>query len=284
MPDQVILRLFNFYSLETFDAALAQADRFAKCKKVSDPKDRDRSCSLGAYLRVWPTTKCNLRTYFISCERGDLENPDEIKVSHYDYEDLLVHQTGHALIVNRFRSNYIIGGPPVMPWLSEGMAAFMTIKHLGTRNLVCIEPTEKENRYAQQGKEEKKRSVSLADLEELVTRVALEDTADSFEDMIRITTYRNLNDETLSRAFSTIDFLLEYDRIGFLRFLDALQKHYKQLFVERSQSAFLGGLDGLVAEAFVGDRPLDSVEALEEAWKAWASQYVRKGRPQIDRK
>ena len=161
----------------------------------------------------------------------------------------------------------------------------MTIKHLDTKNTACVDFTLKKARYAaQKKKKEKKFSMWDADIEASVNQAALDENAEKFDVIIRIPTYRRITPETMAKAFSMIDFMLESDRVGFLQFIEALQKHYRVLFKERDGAKFLRGMDGIIAESFTGAAikkgrkavPLDSMQVLEEAWKDWAANYVRR--------
>ena len=84
---------------------------------------------------------------------------------------------------------------------------------------------------------------------------------------------------------------MENNRLGFLNFLKDLQKHYRKLDKTGNQVAFIEGLDPLFARHFGAgssensgmssrlkkrSATIDSVEALERAWRDWAARWVNK--------
>jgi hypothetical protein len=137
--------------------------------------------------------------------------------------------------------------------------------------------------YAEQKKKEKKDEESwFGDIEGMVNSIALDESANTFDEMIRIPEMNRMKPETMAKGFSMIDFLIETDRVGFAQFVNRIQKHYKVLYQKNDLSAFKAGLDDIVKESFAGASVqkgrkvirLDSVEALEESWRDWAKNYV----------
>lgn len=281
IPEQEILRLFHFRYQATFEAALRRGRTLSPMGNVTNPVELERILKLGGNNITTLLKDRVLRTSLTCAEKaGEGER-------NRDFEDHLVHQLGHTLIANRLRDRLVLGGGPlIMPWLGEGMAVYMTLKHRGTKNTACVDFTLKKPRYANQSK--KKRAAFHpwdADVEATVTAAALDKETEPFDVILRIPTYRRLGPTALAKAFSMIDFMIEVDRVGFLRFLQDLQEDYRILFKERDGAKFLHALDGRVKESFTGAAvkkgrkvvPLDSMAALEAAWKDWASHYVLKG-------
>jgi hypothetical protein len=72
--------------------------------------------------------------------------------------------------------------------------------------------------------------------------------------------------------------------VGFAHFINKIQKHYKVLYQKNDLRGFVAGLDELLKESFEGATVqrgrevirLDSVEALEEAWRDWAKDFMIK--------
>jgi hypothetical protein len=176
-----------------------------------------------------------------------------------------------------------------MPWLGEGMAVYLTIKHLGTKNSACVDfATEKHGRTRSAPTKKKKKEMEswFGDIEKSVNSAALDDSADKFMTIIQIPEYHKFKPESMAKAFSMIDFMIENDRIGFLKFVEGLQKHTRFIFKRDGLRKFYDGMDPLIAECFAGAAvkkgrkvvPLDSMDALEELWKEWAAEYTLRKR------
>lgn len=290
LPDEEILRFFYFTNIETQDTALKTARTLSYCGNYSDTQHRLRLLGMGGGGSRTLRKGYSHRTFFGCSVTGDPNDPNTIKEQKRDLHDAFVHQLGHVLMENRMRPNYIYnmgGNDLIMPWLEESMAIYLTIKHLGTKNSSCVDFAKKKSKYASTGKKrEKDHKMWEGDVEKMVSGIALDDSAEAFDVIIRIPTYRRLEPETLAKGFSMIDFMIETDRVGFLNFLEKLQKHYKVLFKGKDAAAFIRGLDELVAECFADARikkgrkfvPMESVADLEEAWREWARHYVMKKR------
>lgn len=279
LPDEEILRYFCFARIETFEEAMRTGQSFGPWSNVKSETEIERALKMGAHGFGQMKSHRVLKVEMVCAEKMNPDDPSKVDDCRRDFEDTLVHQLGHSLIENRLRTKMIEGPSYVTPWLNEGMAMYMTIKHLGTRNTFCVDFRKKEVRYEEDKEQDDEREFwSDSDIELAVSQFALSDGADKFTDMIRVTRYNDLKPQTLAKAVSMIDFLIERDRVGFLRFLEALQKHYKLLFRDNDLKGFWNGLDGLVKESFMDedrgdDQPINSVKSLESAWRSWAEGH-----------
>lgn len=289
IPQGEILRMYYLTHTTTLEDILKQASKFGP--GLSDTKHKE-SLKLnlmlgGVRMRTALHKKKSILTIsFSALERRDRDDPSKITSNppNADYTNHLVSTLGHTLM------NNWLGHPPAfknhiaMPWLAEGYAQYLCIKNLGVRGTSTVDF---DFEYARR---ETGRGYSwVGDIEEMMHRIAHDPDADKFEDLIRITHFRNLKAESVAKSVSLIDFLMETNRIGFLNFLKDMQKLYRKLDKTGNQQVFISGLDPLVGKNFGGGEQdsgmasrlkkksaiLNSVADMERAWSDWTARWIK---------
>jgi len=287
IPDDEILRIYHFKNITTIEAAFRRANTLSYIGAVTDEERLEWYLASGSLCGLGYRHKHPHRTALSCAEREDPKAPGKFIERGVDFDDHMVHNLGHGLIANRLRP--IPGGKRyLMPWLDEGMAIYLNIKHLGTKNCTCVDlATEKKGgtRSAPTKKKKKKGyDTWVGDIEAMVNDAALGDEADDFMTMLQIPAYNKMKPETMAKAYSTLDFMIEADRVGFLIFLEDVQKHTGYLFKRDGLRKFYDGMDGIIEKCLTGATykkgrkltQINNVESLEDAWRKWASEFVIK--------
>lgn len=294
IPKGEICRIYYLSHTTTLEDALRNASKLGP--GLADMKHGE-SIRLSLHLggqgmsAMRPKTKTIMKFSFTALETRDLDNPEDLskikkRQASADYTNRLVKTLANALMDNWLGNPAAFKGRITMPWLAEGFSQYMCIKNLGVRGPFT---TDFDFSYAQ-------RDVGMGyrwegDIEETMHRVAQDPSADTIEDLFRISHYRNLKTESVAKSVSLIDFLMENNKLGFLNFLKDLQKHYRKLDKTGNQTAFIKGLDPLFEKHFGAGSAEDSgmssrlrkkaatinsVDTMEGAWRDWALKWINK--------
>jgi len=288
-PEGEVLRIYFISHTTTLEEMLTQASKFGP--GLNDMKHKE---SLKLFLMlgggIMGTTlhkkKSILRVSFRALESRDRDAPSKIKKNppNSDYTDSVVSGLGHTLIDNWLGHPPAFKGRITMPWLAEGYAQYLCIKNLGIRG-----PSTVDFDFAYARRETGRGYSWVGDIEEMMHRIAHDPEADKFEDLIRISHFRNLKAESVAKSVSLIDFLMETDRIAFLNFLKDMQKLYRKLDKTGNQQLFMNGLDPLIAKHFGTKQEeggmasrlkkkstiLASVKDMERAWSDWTARWIK---------
>jgi len=285
--DEEILRIISLKKLTSYQYSLANLCSLSYAQDITNEKQNRVFLKLGMFFVSFRFIDYSHVTTLFCLEKGNPNDPNSIEHNLADHKGVLVHFLGHSLIRNRLRP-ILEERQHVMPWLLEGMSAYLTIKHLNTNNCTCIDFHEERQGGSRTAPKKKRQDnqpkVSAMDLEYLLNEMALDKNADDFITMIQIPHLNRLKPETLAKAFSMISYMLEVDRIGFLNFIDGLQVHSILLFNNEGLRSFYKGIDPLIADCFRDtvikqgrkEVKIENVKILEDLWRAWASKRVKK--------
>ncbi len=295
IPEGEICRIYFLKHTTTLEDALRNRSKLAPgLADIKHAESLRLTLHLGgeAGSATRPKTQTIISYRFTALETRDLDDPEDLtkikkRPESADYTTSVIGSLSNAMMDNWLGKPAAFKGRITMPWLSQGFSHYVCITNLGERG---PSTTDFDFSYA------RKEGMGLGyrwegDIEETMHRVAQDPTADKIEDLFRISHYRNLKTESVAKAVSLIDFLMENNKLGFLNFLKDLQKHYRKLDKTGNQTAFIKGLDPLFARHFGAgstedsgmssrlkkrSSTIDSVEAMERAWRDWAMKWVNK--------
>ncbi len=291
IPEGEICRIYYFRHITTLEDCLRNASKFAPGHgNVTHKKSLERFLQSGGVgMSVLNhKMKTRLKVSMSALESRDRDDPEKINKRgspSHDFTNNLISYLANALMDNWLGEPPVIQNHISMPWLSEGFSHYLCIKNLG---VLGVFTSDFDFTYAKSDSGGGYRWTG--DIEETMHRIAYDKSVEKFEDLIRISHYRNLKTESVAKSVSLIDFLIESNKIGFLNFLKDMQKHYKKLGKTQDQLAFINGLDKIVSdnlgsagEAGSGmasrsrrkSASLESVEDMEKAWREWAKNWIK---------
>lgn len=266
LPKGEMLRFFYFDRIITMEEALTSAGSLAFRPNLKKGTLLSRILEAGAAGHTHRGRDHTRRSFMACRERWRLRPYTSIVKSDWFLDELLIHQLGHALMINRMRHNYV-GANLIMPWMEEGMALYLTVKHLGMKRSACVDF----GHYAHQG-DGSRFLIWEGDVERKLHRSALSKEAEDLGSILRISHLDRLTPSNLAKAFSFIDFMMEKGPAEFLLFVEGYQECLRIFHMYKDREEFSKGLDDLAKETFSGP---DSVDTLEAAWQEWVKVRVK---------